>query len=447
MQIRCKKEKKHRCLVLSLVYKHTPPFFFLRIMETYNVIDDLATAKRVFGENTCIGSEIQTGAFIETCKAYTNGLDIIGAALGGNASSLSPTEYPKGQAIHFSGDAIASKVTLSPTNDVKCTVLVKIIPDKDQVLDDAFFLPKLEAMGQAVPQYGRHPISASTRAPDNRDYDYWTEELGEKGHVMVVSKKRGAVGKDWFILASVGAPVLAKDTYEALIGTGADWSDVTKDKQMIYLHNAARRNACRVAQRVSEKLGVCIESIIEDGTYRADEVNEAPLRTALPTSIQFTSAIVRDPHSYKARGIGMDVVSQYNQCAPAASATLVSKGKHLVAVSPLIGYALVDLPEGFRTESGIIPTTTGRQKARSDLDVRKLDPQDVKAISARFTWEGKAAGAPLVDRLHPQAYREINASFIGANFTPGLSYELLEPVIGKIATRDPRPRTTTTMAK
>ncbi len=125
-------------------------------------------------------STLQKNAYAETCRAYGNAAGIRSALIMGNASPSSvSTEFPKGHVIHFVGDAVAQELTLSP-HDYKCTVVCRVIPKDKEVLKDDFFTSKKAELNKAVAQYSPRPICGATRAPDNTDDDYWTEEIGEK---------------------------------------------------------------------------------------------------------------------------------------------------------------------------------------------------------------------------------------------------------------------------
>ncbi len=125
-------------------------------------------------------STLQKNAYAETHRAYGEVAGIRSALVMGNAAVSSvTTEFPKGHVIHFVGEALAQDLTLSP-HDYKCTVLCRVIPKEGQLLKEEFFTAKKDELNKAVPQYSAKPICVATRAPDNVDDDYWTEEMGEK---------------------------------------------------------------------------------------------------------------------------------------------------------------------------------------------------------------------------------------------------------------------------
>jgi len=162
----------------------------------------------------------------------------------------------------------------------------------------------------------------------------------------------------------------------------------------------------------------------------------------LPEILQFNSDIDVNPAAfYSSNNRLHPVVSQFSQAVRADP----SKKQHLVAISPLVGMAMVNIPEDYGLfKNRALPTSTGRKADAATLDMKSLEPEERAAIDAQFTWEGKHAGAGLAsnDRVHPGAYREFSADFIAASFptlTMPVSYEIMEPVIGKLAARIPRP--------
>ena len=404
----------------------------------------------------------QKNAYAETCAVYGEGGDGIRAArIMANAPVVasSTAAFPKGHAIHFSGEAIAQDITMSP-HDYKCTVLCKIVPKDGQIFKDEFFTAKKAELDKKIPQYSASPICAGTRDTDNQDFDYWTEEIAENGYAGIVSKKRGAHAKDYYVIASCGAPILGQQTISSLMpsagqgkgGGGGDgkktWSAVADSRELTYWKNAAERNACRIAHRVSEAMGVTIQTGFEYGTFKMNPHSEADRVTASPDHVQFVSSIRKTvAPSMAIANMTTDTVAQYSHCSPIARA---EKPYHLVAVSPFEGHIGFALPKGAVDTGMVLPTTTGRQMAISaslaDFQSGKLEPETVDAIDSRYIWEGKANGVKaLADRLHPEAYRSFNAAFISSAIAPLLkvttdkiNFEVYEPVCMKVAARVPR---------
>lgn len=304
-------------------------------------------------------------------------------------------------------------------------------------MDDKFFASRLEALSEACPQYSDAPIRSAIRLPDNSDAHYWGHELGENGYVGVTTEAQiaGAPhlgGEGYYIVASVGAPLLGQDLIAEFAKEGLTWSQVQTDKRMTYWKKAAERNAKRVAYAAAEAIGVKIQTDIENPatTYRNDAISEAPRRTADPEVVQLVSSVI-------------DGV-QYDHCAPLSAfrnASSSAGGKQrvaVVAVSPFV-HKTVTLPAS-TVNSDIVPTVTGRSaNVYSDTTfVAKAHPKLAAHISNAFTWEGDAA---TNDRLNPAAYRSFDANFFASHFAPVAASapvpitEAYNTVIMKVASR------------
>lgn len=270
-----------------------------------------------------------------------------------------------------------------------------------------------------------------------------------------MAKKRGAHARDYYVVASCGAPVLGQDTIASIASSteGLAWSDVAADRPLLYWKNAAYRNACRVAHRVSEAMGVSIETQNEYGTFRMYPNSEAERVTALPEHVQFVSSIAKSTAPSTAiANMTVDTVAQYSHCAPIARS---EKPYHLVAVSPFAGLVGMAVPKGAVPVGAALPTTTGRTKKPiaaiaaelgKDVASSKLEPEVLEMISARFVWEDNCDDFSMVDRLHPDTYRAFDSEFISSSIAPlikvgveKLRFETFEPVCMKVPTRHSRP--------
>lgn len=397
----------------------------------------------------------QMNAFAETVKAYGKGRGIHSAWVMGNASAHDHSVFPTGHVINFKPGAKVDTITLTPES-FECLVLCKIIPDKDQKLTDDFFRTpeKLQALNDAVPQYSDAPIGLAHRTDDNFDDDHWIAELGDNGSIAVLSKRRGARATDYFVAAKCGAPVYGAQLIASIDERKGNattdtttWGDFVDSKEVKYWKNAAKRNACRLAQKTAEKLRVAIDTGVEDATYCPDP-NQAGRVTASPTYMQYVSSIAS---SVINNASGTRVVSQYSQCTPAGRG---HGNYHIVAVSPFSGFVGVKLQPGFVPLGGALPSTTGRAISSAAIDMNTVEKDDAEAIASQYTWEGKstaaAAAANVInDRVHPEAYRAFDGAFLRDNFVSqgwqkDMARESFDTVIMKVPSRKSRPVTTTT---
>ena len=216
----------------------------------------------------------QISAFAETVIAYDEGTGIVSAHVMGNAAAFDSNAFPKGQLINFREDAKVDPLTLAPES-MHFMVMCPVLPAKDQLLDDAFFEKKLEALNQAAPQYCAAPITMLTRNNDNTDDDLWEHELGDSGSVGVVRRKRG-VNNEYFVEANCTAPVLGQQFIEHVTklqeaGKPMTWRQAVDSKEFKYWREGVVRQACRIAYAAAEKLEVAIPTIGEDATYRQTE--------------------------------------------------------------------------------------------------------------------------------------------------------------------------------
>ncbi len=177
-----------------------------------------------------------------------------------------------------------------------------------------------------------------------------------------------------------------------------------------------KRQACRLAHALAEKLQVAIPTIDEDGTF-VQTVDQAPRATARPAHVQWISSIAHSRSGPPRNSV--DTVSQYMQCSPAPvgeDAALL----HFVSVSPSVGFAAVRIEQkGFLPPSGALPTTTGRAKTPDQTAKMPVDRDTMTRIASRYAWEGKAptlTAATINDRLHPEAYRPFDNAFLARNF-------------------------------
>ncbi len=261
-------------------------------------------------------------------------------------------------------------------------------------------------------------------------------------------------------MASCGAPLLGQDTIASIASpvdgaaTTVTWSAVADDRPLLFWKNAAYRNACRVAHRVSEAMGVSIETQNEYGTFRMYPNSEAERVTALPEHVQFVSSIAKSTApSTAVANMTVDTVAQYSHCAPISRS---EKPYHLVAVSPFAGLVGMAVPKGAVPVGAALPTTTGRTKKSiasiaSELGKETaLEPEIQELIDTRYVWENDVASAArdlsAVDRLHPEAYRAFDSEFISSSIAPlvkvgveKLRFETFEPVCMKVPTRRSRP--------
>lgn len=278
------------------------------------------------------------------------------------------------------------------------------------VLDDKYFSSRLEAISEACPQFSNAPIRGEIRMNNNSDGAYWGHELGENGYVGVVTEAQipGAPhlgGEGYYILASVGAPLLGQDLIGEFAKEGLTWGQVQADKRMQFWKRAVERNAKRVAYAAAEALGVKIQTDVENPStvFRSDPVSEAPRRTADPEVVQHVSSVVDDV--------------QYDHCAHIATFSRQDRDKQrtaVVAVSPYV-HNMVTLPTA-TVNSSIVPTVTGRTAdVYSDQSFVAKAPKLAAHIGNAFTWEGSA---PTNDRLNPAAYRPFDASFFSTHFAP-----------------------------
>lgn len=374
-------------------------------------------------------------AIAETIKTYDSGAGIKRASLLGNTAPCGNTDYPTGMVLHFDADADVDSITLTP-NSFQALVLCQISNVKGKIYTDADFAPKLEKLNDAVPQYAGVPISSAIRGSNNMDVDYWEAELGESGAAGILKRRRGARACDYFVYAKCGAEVLGADVIKMVAdrkasGNPLKWGDFVHSKELIYWKNATMRNACRIAHRVAEHLQVPIEPRLESDTYTMTE-DEAPRVSASPTYSQFQSSIVLTQLH------GRPSIAQYIQCAPASE----SRGYHLVSVSPFTGLVGLKIPQSSMIVSSVLPTTTGRAVHPSKLKTAAIATPDVESIQQQYIWEGKT-GAEINDRVHPEAYRAFDDTFIEENFvTQGWGKDndrsSLDPVIMKIAARKVR---------
>jgi hypothetical protein len=355
---------------------------------------------------------LQVSAFAEKvngCQYPVQGLAL------GNGSCTKATGF----AVERDGNERFTEDMLNPSS-IKCLVMCKIDGSSSLQLNDKFFTDRLEAMSEACPQYSDAPIQSAVRMPDNSDNTYWGHELGENGYVGVATEAQipGAPhlgGEGYYIVASVGVPLLGQDLIAAFAKEGLTWSQVQADKRMVYWKKAAETNAKRVAYAAAEAIGVKIQTDIENPskTYRQDISSEAPRRTADPEIVQMVSSVI-------------DGV-QYDHCAPVSSFqssnAFSSSGKEkqrvaVVSVSPFVHKTVV-LPVS-TVNSNVVPTVTGRSaNVYSDTAfVSKSNSRLAAHISNAFTWEG---ATETNDRLNPAAYRQFDGPFFASHFTPSPS--------------------------
>lgn len=356
----------------------------------------------------------QLNAYAETVRAYNLGQGIHSAFVLGNASALNPSAYPSGQVINYKPDAKVDSLTLTPES-MHVLVLCKIIAANGQTLNDDFFKAKLDALEEAVPQYSSAPISSEIRNDaDNTDDGLWSAELGDTGSTGVLVRRTGNTN-DYYIQANCTVPMLGRQFIDDLArrseaGKAPTWGEMVRSRDFAYWKQATVRQACRVAYAVAEKLGVGIPTINEDGTYR-QTIDQAARVTACPTHVQWISSIEtsRSGTGDKQR----HTVSQYIQCSAADGN---SQAYHFVSLGPSEGYAAVKLQVGFRPVAGALPTTTGRVKARTQVEKQRWDPEDATRVAAQCTWEGKGPGGAINDRLHSAAFRAFDDTFVAKNF-------------------------------
>ena len=393
----------------------------------------------------------QFNAFAETAKVYGNGRGIHSGVVLGNTAAFDPREYPSGYAINFNVDAAVDTITLSP-DAFQYMVLCKIIPGKGQTLTDQHFKDRLGKLDEAAPQFSPTPINGALRTETNFDDDHWEAEMGKGGAFGVLRCRRGPRAHDYYIYARAGAEVLGQDTIKHVAdaktaGKPLTWDQFMRSKELGYWRSAAKRNACRLAHAVSEKLDAAIETVDEDATYTMDD-NQAVRVTALPTHQQYVSSLAFSDIR------GNRVATQFNQCSPATVSATVRDKFHFVSVSPFQGLVGVRLPGGYSPALGALPTTTGRAMDASEVVKRAVDADDVDAIASQYTWEGKpqiASGGrsldakSINDRLHPEAYREFDDAFLETNFVAQgwkkeSGVEPFDAVIMKVAARKARPQ-------
>ena len=384
----------------------------------------------------------QINALAETVLVYNGPAGIHSAALLGNAAS-DATSYPSGLVINFRADARVNPLTLSP-DAMHYLVLCAVVPGKEQKLDDAYFESKLADLAAAVPQFSSAPIAMTVRDEiRNVDEALWTEELGPSGSAGVL-KCKDKTKTDYLIMANCTAPKLGQDFIDGLVelskeGKAPTWDEMVASKEFIYWREGVRRQACRIAFAVAEKLKVSIQTVGEDATYMQSE-DQAKRRTALPMHAQWISCIDRSsPIGSRMRS----TVSQYSKCAAVVQRS-EQVGYHVVSISPFEGFHGIKLSSDFRPTRNALPCTTGRATAPNAANA-PLKKEDAERIATKFTWEGKGPSAPINDRVHPAAYRPFDEEFLQKNFVSQgwtslgkRAVEDLDVVILKIAPRKAR---------
>jgi hypothetical protein len=347
-------------------------------------------------------------------------------------------------------------LTLTPES-IEVVVHCEVTPDPKakEPLTEEFFQKRLSALNDSVQQFSDKPICLASRGRDNYDDDHWVEEMTGTGTVKIEKVRVNAVSTKFYVVSRTTAPKYGKEYIshiEASQNEARDkgeplmtWEEFLKDQKTIYWRNAVERNACRLAQRVAEKLQLQINTQIEDGTVQTS-IDQAGRITAEPTFVQFISSfgLSKGP-------TGEILVSQYSHCSP-VNASSEKGGRHMVCVSPLIGHVMIHVPFAFKPASGVFPTTTGRKTARGALDpaAYEANVEYRSAIEKRCTWQGieqdmARQPTPLInDRLHPDAYRDFDKHFIERNlinqkWSNGWHVDKFETVIAKVADARDRP--------
>lgn len=354
-----------------------------------------------------------------------------GAYVGGNSSVAGSQAFPTGQVIHYYPWAKVDPRTLRP-DTFQYAALCRILPAPGQTLTDADFLTEesRQKLAAAVPQFTPYPIDMDVRGPNNRDTDHWMPELGDNGACGIVKRRRGPRAHDYFVVAQCGAPVYGSQYIDSLAAPDApamNWFQFSKDPRTIYWRNAARRSARRIAHRVAEALSVRIETEQEGLVAFTESDDQALPVSARPTHEQAISAVL--PSFFD----GFQVISHFDHCAPAISSRAAY---HLVAASPFEGYVGVHLQAGFHPSRGAVPTTTGRRHP-APVD-KPIHPEDAAIIQKHYVDERSTTDNA---RLHPETYRRCDDAFIKAEFIDqgwqaGMSRDIIEPVLLKVAHAD-----------
>jgi hypothetical protein len=207
-----------------------------------------------------------------------------------------------------------------------------------------------------------------------------------------------------------GREFVAEMTRRSEAGKAPTWKEMVSSRDFAGWKQNTFRQACRMALATAISMGVGIATINEDGTYM-QTADQAPRVTARPDYVQWISSI--DTSRSGTGNEARNTVSQYIQCAPVDGAV---QPYHFVSAGPSEGFAVVKVEKGFQPVSGALPTTTGRIKARTEVEKQPWDPDEAARISSQCTWEGKGPNVAINDRLHPGAFRAFDDAFVAKNF-------------------------------
>lgn len=181
-----------------------------------------------------------------------------------NLDCSSDDNIPSGIAMYFPMDTKVDSTIVSDSLFQTMCVSKVLASPHGQELDDEHFVKSATAIGEAVDQFPKIPVTGDTRHPvTNQDKHQWSPELGGEGSFVGAYYQMDTHReKAYYLVARGTAPLVVRDIKTLIAEDEPTFADLLNEKKYRdVLKNAAyvaHRNVQRNLANVAEALQVSI---------------------------------------------------------------------------------------------------------------------------------------------------------------------------------------------
>lgn len=325
-------------------------------------------------------------ALVESCPS------LLALHVYPNLDTTSEENIPSGIAMYFPMNAKVDSTILSDSLFQTMCVSKVLASPHGKELDDEHFVKSATAIGEAVDQFPKIPVTGDTRHPvTNQDKHQWSPELGGEGSFVGAYYQMDTHReKAYYLVARGTVPLVVRDLKALVAEDEPTFAELLNEKKFRdVMKNAdyvAHRNVQRNLANVAEALQVSILRTDDIGG-KLNDPHESYRERACPQC-------TLDAYTIRATTYNKDPAAVlYNGVVPSQDLHKLDDQKYFVVENPNDGIHVVRFSK--RSELAAVPIDTGRSnsvpKENAAVRPKKSSALKIKqsAINQGIVWENQ----------------------------------------------------------